>query len=296
MESNSKNSGLKAAVVILSLLLLASIGYIYKLTTDNTAKSTEIESLAIEKENLTNDLKARIAELDKMTEENTSLKQDIEEQKAEMTKLLKEIEQSKGDAASMARYKNEYFRLKREMESLVAENKLLKENNIKLTSSIDSTNVVLTDTRKFADTLLTQNDNLTKTVLKGQKLTVLNLNVVAVKERNSGKQIETDKARRADKLKIAFIIAENQIAEEGARKYYVQVIDSRNNVLGEKKTIAMGNDLSLTYSFLKNIEYHNKTVEVQEEISGDNFEAGNYFVNVFNEKGENVSKTSFVLR
>ena len=34
-SSESKNSGLKAAIVVLALLLLGSVGYIYKLTTDN---------------------------------------------------------------------------------------------------------------------------------------------------------------------------------------------------------------------------------------------------------------------
>lgn len=166
MESNPKNSGLKAAVVILSLLLLGSIGYIYKLSTDNSAQTTEIESLAVEKENLTNDLKAKIAELDAMAGENTALKEDIEEQKAEMTKLLEEVQKSKGDASAMARYKNEYFRLKREMDNLVAENKLLKEQNVALTSSLDSTSVELTNSRQFNDTLLSQNENLSKTVKK----------------------------------------------------------------------------------------------------------------------------------
>jgi KaiC/GvpD/RAD55 family RecA-like ATPase len=53
--------------------------------------------------------------------------------------------------------------------------------------------------------------------------------------RNSGKQIETDKASRADVLKISFTIAENQIAKSGDKVYYVQVIDSKNNVLRDRK-------------------------------------------------------------
>jgi hypothetical protein len=40
----------------------------------------------------------------------------------------------------------------------------------------------------------------------------------AYKVRNSGKQIETDKARR-DVLKISFTIAENQIAKSGDKVY-----------------------------------------------------------------------------
>lgn len=180
MENKQNNSGLKAAVVVLALLLLGSVGYIFKMSSDNKKQVTELTS---EKTTLANDLKAKIAEYDVLIAQDNALKEDFEAQKAEMSKLLEELEKSKGDAAAMARYKNEYFRLKREMDNLVAENKLLKEQNIALTSSLDSTNVVLDEAKKYTDTLLTQNDNLTKTVDKGSKLAVLNLNVLAVKEK-----------------------------------------------------------------------------------------------------------------
>lgn len=293
-EKKSNNSGLKAAVVILALLLLGSVGYIFKMSADNKKEVTE---LTTEKDKFANELRASIEELKSSKSENAEL--DAERQKLikENEELLAKVEKAEGDAAAMARYKNEYFRLKKEQDNLVAEIKLLKEQNVILTSNLDSTNVVLDEERKFKDTLLLQNDNLAKTVEKGSRLSVLNLNVQAVKERNSGKQIDTDKASRADKLKISFIIAENQIAKSGTRKYYVQVIDSKNNILGDKETIAIGGEgMSLTYSFITQVKYENKTVQVNEELSGNEFNAGTYFVNVFNEKGENVSKTSFNLR
>ena len=293
-EKKQNNSGLKAAVVILALLLLGSVGYIFKMTSDNKKEVTELTS---EKDKFANDLRANIEKLKASESENAEL--DAERQKLikENEALLAKVEKAEGDAAAMARYKNEYFRLKREQDNLVAEIKLLKEQNIALTSSLDSTNVVLDSERKFKDTLLVQNDNLAKTVEKGSKLSVLNLNVQAVKERSSGKQIDTDKASRADKLKVSFVIAENQIAKSGTRKYYVQVIDSKNNILGDKETIALGGEgMSLTYSFITQVKYENKSVQVNEELSGKDFQSGTYFVNVFNEKGENVSKTSFNLR
>jgi hypothetical protein len=92
------------------------------------------------------------------------------------------------------------------------------------------------------------------------------------------KQIETDKARRADVLKISFTIAENQIAKSGDKVYYVQV-DSKNNVLGDKKIIDFGAD-TLTYSFMTTVKYENKTVQVTENLPGKDFEKGTYFVNV----------------
>ena len=292
METNSNNSGLKAAVVVLSLLLLASIGYIYKLTSDTKTTVTELTS---EKDTLAEELKAKIAEYDLMLADNTALKDEIQAEQAKMVALLEQVEKSKGDAAAMAKYKVAYLKLKGEMDNLVAENKLLKEQNVTLTSSLDSTKVVLNDAKKFNDTLLVQNEGLTKTVEKGSKLAVLNLKVFAVKQKSSGKQIETDKAGRADKLKVSFLIAENQIAKTGNREYYVQIIDSKNNILGEKKTIPAG-DKTLTYSFISTVKYENKTVQVDEEVNGKDFAAGTYFVNVFDKNSELVSKTSFTLR
>ena len=292
MEHKSNNSGLKAAVVVLALLLLGSIAYIYKLSTDN--KET-VNALTTEKETLAEELKAKIAEYDVMIADNTALKEELQSEQAKMVELLEQVEKSKGDAAAMAKYKASYFKLKGEMDNLIAENKLLKEENVTLTSSLDSTKVVLDDAKKFNDTLLVQNEGLTKTVEKGSKLAVLNLKVLAVKERSSGKQIETDKAGRADKLKVSFLIAENQIAKTGNREYYVQIIDSKNNILGEKKTIPAG-DKTLTYSFISTVKYENKTVQVNEEVSGKDFAAGTYFVNVFDKNMELVSKTSFNLR
>lgn len=292
MENKSNNSGLKAAVVVLALLLLGSIGYIFKLNSD---KNEVVTTLTEEKDNLSNELKAKIAEYDAMIADNTALKEELQAEQAKMVELLEQVEKSKGDAAAMKKYKDQYFRLKREMDNLVAENKILKEQNVALTSSLDSTNVVLSDAKKFNDTLLTQNESLTKTVEKGSKLAVLNLKVLAVKQRSSGKQIETDKANRADVLKVSFLIAENQIAKTGAREYFVQIIDSKNNILGEKKTVPVG-DKTLTYSFLSTVKYENKTVQVNEDVSGKDFAKGTYFVNVFDKNAELVSKTSFELK
>ena len=74
----------------------------------------------------------------------------------------------------------------------------------------------------------------------------------------------------------------------------MQVIDSKNNVLGDKKTVTFG-DETLTYSFMSTVKYENKTVQVTEDLPGNNFEEGTYFVNVFDKK-EMVTKTSFTLK
>lgn len=291
MENQKSNSSLKAIIVVLSLLLLGSLGYMYKMSTDS--KTTE-NKLVSEKEKLSEELQASIAKYDEAIAENTSLSGELSAEREKLVQLKADLEKSKGDAAAMARFKNDYLRLKREMDNLMKENDALKKQNVVLTTQRDSTQVVLNDARKVNDTLVSKNDQLSKTVEKGSKLSVLNLQTTAVKQRNSGKQINTDKASRADVLKISFMIAENQIAKSGDKTYYIQVIDAKSNVLGDKKTEIFG-DKSLTYSFTKTVKYENQTVKVEQDLPVKDIESGTYFVNIF-DKGELVSKTSFSLR
>jgi len=294
-QSNSRNSGLKVVVVILALLLMGSLAYVYKLQQDKDAVDSSLSKTLTEKEKFQEELESKIAEYDIAIADNTALKGELEEEQAKIMELLEKIKKSDGSIAELSKFKTQYVKLKREMDNLIAENNVLKANNSKLTKNLDSTNVVLTNAKTANDTLVAKNENLSKTVEKAQRLSVLNLTTLAVKQKGSGKQINTDKASKANVLKIGFTIAENQVAKVGERTYYIQVIDSKNNVLGEKKTESFGATY-LPYSFQKTIKYENKTVQVQEDLSVKNISAGTYFVNVFDKKGELVSKSSFQLR
>ena len=211
-----------------------------------------------------------------------------------VVKLMSELKKSKGDVASLSKYKQQYNNLEQKMRNLMAEVEVLKKENQTLTTNLDSTKVILEDSKKYNQVLVGQNEELAKTVEKGSKLAITNLKTGAYKLRSSGKQIATEKASRTDMLKINFTIAENKIAKSGDKVYYVQVIDGKNNVLGDKATISFG-DTNLTYSFTTTVKYENKTVDVSEQLKGKGFAKGTYFVNVF-DKGELVSKTSFSLR
>ena len=288
---NSNNSGLKAIIAILSLLLIGSLIYMYKLTSDS--KQVE-EVLVNEKDAVLKDLAIAKDSLESAISSNTTLSDELVAERDRVQKLIADIEKSKGDAQAMAKYKEEALKLRGSIARLMKEVEVLKKENKTLVTKIDSTNVVLTDTRRVNDTLVSHNDYLAKTVERGSKLTVLNLQSTALKQRSSGKQVETDKASRADVLKISFMIAENQIAKSGDKTYYVQVIDSKNNVVGEKKTESFG-DKTLTYSFVATVKYENKTVKVEKDLPVTSVQAGTYFVNIF-DKSDLVSKTSFTLR
>lgn len=294
MENQKSNSNLKAVIAILTLLLVGSLVYIFKMTSDAKALQTELTTTKSEKESVLKDLEALKTRYDAAIAENTSMSDELIAEREKIVNLMAELKKSKGDLASMAKYKRQYFELEAKMKTLMQENEALKKDNAKLTVERDSTVTVLGEARKYNEVLVGQNEELSKTVEIAQKLTVSNLKTAAYKLKSSGKQVATDKARRADVLKISFTINENKVAKQGDKSYYVQVIDSKNNVLGDKKTESFGSN-SLTYSFISTVNYENKSVDVSQDLPGQNFEKGTYFVNVF-DKGELVSKSSFSLR
>lgn len=294
MENEKSNSSLKAIIMVLSILLLGSLFYIFKLTTDAKELQTEVTSTKTEKENVLKDLQELKATYDAAIAENTTMSDELIAEREKVVGLMAQLEKSKGDAASMAKYKQQFLALQTKMKSLMQEVEVLKKENKTLATNLDSTKVVLADSKNYNQVLVGQNEELSKTVEKGSKLSVLNLKTGSYKLKSSGKQIETDKASRVDILKISFTIAENSIAKSGDKTYYVQVIDSKNNVLGDKATTNFGSQ-SLTYSFTTTVKYENKTVQVSQDLPGKKFEKGTYFVNVF-DKAELVSKSSFTLR
>jgi uncharacterized protein (DUF3084 family) len=291
MENQKSNSSLKAVVAILAILLVGSLFYIYKISSKVDNFAGQLEKASTEKQSVMKDLEDLKATYDAAIAENSSMSEELIQERDKVVKLMDDLKKSNGD---LSKYKNQVQALQGNLKQLMKDNEALKTQNTKLTLSRDSTVVVLGQAQKFNEVLVGQNEDLSKTVEKGSKLSILNLQTAAYKLKSSGKEIATDKASRADVLKISFTIAENSIAKSGDKEYYIQVIDSKNNVLGESKTVDLG-EKTLVYSFISSVKYENKTVQVSQDLAGTDFNKGLYTVNVF-DKDVLVSSANFTLK
>ncbi len=291
MENQNNNSSLKSLIIVLSVLFALSLVYIYKLTTDVNTTEQKLTTTLSEKEQVLKDLNDLKTTYDTAIAENTSISDELIAERDKVVALMEKLKNSNGD---VAKFKKQYLALESKMKGLVAENETLKKDNTVLKVQRDSTIVVLDESKKTNKELTGQNEDLSKTVEKGSKLAIVNLKTAAFIVRSSGKEIATDKASRADILKVSFTIAENSIAKSGDRKYYVQVIDGKNNVMGERQTEKFA-DKSLTYSYIANVKYANKTLDIVQNIPSDKFEKGTFYVNVF-DNGQLVSNTTFTLK
>jgi hypothetical protein len=291
---NKSNNGLKVGLGIALVLFLATGFYTMNLYKEsNETKKTLNE----EKQLVMNDLNAMAKQYDEAIADNDITNKDLIEARDRIQGLIDSLRISETNVKSLWRYKSKYANLQKEMDVLLAQNDSLRIENSYLATSLDSTRVRLEESSVFRDSLLVQNTALAEVVENASILNTVDLKGFGVIERTSGKLIPTERARRADKIRVCFTVAKNPLVQKGDQELYVQVIDPNNNILGANQQVVFGNK-TLNYSVVSKFNYENSNLNVCEFVtaSGDNdFEKGRYIVNVFNQK-DLVSSSEFTMK
>lgn len=229
--------------------------------------------------------------------EKTALSQQLEIERKNIENLMEIINASKNPSQEQIQvYRRQMSDLKAALASKGIEVTILKSQNKNLLTEIESQNLVMYKQKAENDTLISKQKKLESTLKDASKLTLNNFKVIALREKNSGKELETDKAKSVKKLKISFLVNGNPVAKTGKKVYYIQVLDQKNTVLGENKLIEFGDDKALVYSFIVSLDYQGKATNVYGVLNSDEnpFEKGTYFVNFF-DKQEIMGSSSITL-
>jgi hypothetical protein len=288
-KPKKSNTVLIIVTAIILLISLTSVGYVYNKSI--LEKKIIEKKLDLEKKIILSNLRVVSDSLDLAIASNATLSGELIVEKFKVEHMITDIEKHKGDIDILFKYKEEAIRLRKKIILLIKEIKSLKIQNSIITTQKDSIKI---NFEKEKELLIASNYQLNKTIKKAEQLVILNLESKSLKENSSGKKIVVDKASKVNLINISFVIAENKIIKEQSKDYYIQIIDSQNNVMCEPKTKDFGVEI-LVYSYIANVFYQNKTIKISKNIPVTDIQAGTYFVNVF-DKAELVSKTSFVLK
>lgn len=229
--------------------------------------------------------------------EKNTMSRELELERKNVENLMQLIKVSQNPTAAQIKiYRNQLLDLKNSLDTRVQEIKKLKFQNKNLLTEIESQNVVMYQQKAENDTLVSKQKKLESTLKDASKLSLSNFKVVALREKSSGKELETTKSKSADKLKISFTINGNAVAKTGKKVYYIQVLDQKNTVLGDDKLIEFGNNKALVYSFIVASDFQGKSVNVYGILNANenHFKKGTYFVNYF-DKQEIMGSTSITL-
>ena len=229
--------------------------------------------------------------------EKTALSQQLAFEKKNVENLMEIIKASENPSVTQIQiYRKQLSDMQTALASKVAEIKNLKSQNKSLLTEIESQNVVMYKQKAENDTLILKQKKLESTIKDASKLVLNNFKVLALREKKSGKEQETDRAKSTNKFKISFSVNANAVAKTGKRVFYIQVLDQKNTVLGENKLIEFGNDKALVYSFIVAADFQGKSLNLYGILNSDEnpFKKGTYFVNFF-DKQEIMGTASITL-
>ena len=128
MEKQQNNSSLKAIIAVLAVLLVGSLVYIFKMSSDAEVVKSELTTTLTEKESVMKDLQTLKTTYDAAIAENTSMSEELIQERDKIVALMDELNQSKGD---VSKFKTQLSALQNKMKALMTENEGLKIANEK---------------------------------------------------------------------------------------------------------------------------------------------------------------------
>lgn len=292
-------------IEVLFVLLAGSIGYVVGSTSSSmNSNGSGIPPKVSEK------LAKEVDELKNLYDEKINEKavsyKELESQKETISKLVNDLETTKNDANALKKYKDEYQNLENKMKILVDEIIALngKKNAVTTKSSKNYSQKSVLANRANSKTTndLEKNNPIEKrTTLVTElpkkesfsKITVSNVKSLALNVQKD-KAVETNLASKSKEINVTFTLDENPTAKPEEKTYYIQIINSKNNVIGKHIT-EFFDDASLTYSIETKAKYNNKKLEVSENLSCTSFEKGTYYVFIF-DRNELVGSSTFTLK
>ena len=269
----------KILIIVLSFVVLGCLFYIYKMS-DRTKHL--IISLREEKSLILRDLEKSNFVLSEAIDDKTALNSKLVSEQLKVKKLMREIKNNNLTLSQIVELKKGASNVNERINALIKELNYYKKKADSTIVILDKQKGILDKQKSLNDTLTNYNKSLSKKLTEGSKLYYYDLDVKAYKLKSSGKKVETERSNKADILKVSFLIAENPLVKANNNTLFIQIIDSKNKVIGERKTKNFGNK-SLMYSLASTVKYKNKTIKIEEELPVANLEEGMFYVNIFDQ-------------
>ncbi len=299
--NNPKKSG-KFLIVILVILALAVIGlliWVFYMKSDMKVLMDEKEMQRVELQ----------GELDSLMYEHEQIK--VEYGTLSDSLFVKDsiIQANAGEIRKLLDTQWEYYKIKkklgllqkvsqgyvRQMDSLYTVNKALVEENEEIRGD-------LLDAREENEMIIRDKDILNEKVEQASILQIYNMNVVGVRDRGAGKEKDTDKASRVDKIKVCLTISENKIVEPGTKEIYVRIARPDKLILTKDRSdeyTFMYKGEKIQYSIKKLINYQNLSMDFclywAKSYPDKEVMKGTYHVEIFFEE-EVIGHTQFRLK
>ena len=288
-------------IVVLSVLVLSLSGFMLYDSLNNELSQAEIQEqfsdLKSDYEFIQKDLEVAVNDANFSNKEIIAQKKRIEtllkknnisqEELMEAKKIMRNISQT-----FIKNYQNKLIVLNNQVTTLDTEKQKLREENEKVTTEV----VVLKDKVTELDRKIESEKIISKKkdelINYASKLSLSNFILRSFKVRNSGKEVETDKASRIDRIKFSFDINENILSKDGQKVLYMLIKKPSGEIAtfsNKTSGVFNYNNRKMLYSDKTTLNYQ-KGQDQKLEFVWDNedFSRGDYIMEVYEQMPNNT--------
>ncbi len=290
MEETDKKPSNKLTIALFAII--AGISgfsyYMYDQSVQTEGKLNAEKAVMIEKLTKSKD------SISLVINDNSSIKSELLVQQQKISNLIEELKVSKSSLEELNQYKVEVARLRKQVVVLQNDKMELVQKYEALKNKQDSTMIVLESTTKSKNQLEELTVDMNRMVKKSARVTFASLKTETIAKSKSGGATFTDNSSKVNFVRLNFVAIGNKQTIPVEKEYYVQIIDPKNNVIGNKLSKKFG-PMVLDYSYSAKFSYVDTNLDVTSGLEMSKAEKGNYFVNVF-DKEQLVLKSSFTLK
>jgi peptidoglycan hydrolase CwlO-like protein len=303
-QEQKKSNTNKILVLIIALLTVFCGILVWQYIELNKAVKVEVAEkteVTEEKDALSLELENMLKEYDNLQSDNQTLQSEMDQQKEKIEQLIKEVEKHKGNTALMIKYKKETETLRKIMhnyvvtiDSLNTANQKLQHENMQVKGELSAQHTKYEELNKEKSTLAQKVEN-------ASILQTVGIHASGIQMKSNGKEVETNRAKKSEKIKVCFTLGENRIANKGPKDVYVRILSPEGKVLAE------GADDNFMFAFdgIKGLFSAKRTVEYQNEMitgcayfnvkEGETLPEGKYIADIYADKTK-IGTASFDLK
>ena len=272
----------------------------------NSSLKTDNEALEAEKEMQRLDFQAEVDSLMKVHNELKDNYGELSQQLAEKDSIIqadaveiKKLLDSQWDyylvkkkLAALQEISQHYVR---QMDSLYTVNRELVAENERIREEFQNE-------RRQNTNLTRQKEELTNMVNQAATLKLFNYSAQAVRFKGNGGETATDRASRAERIRIDFTVAANDIVQPGTKLFYVRIANPNRAIIskgtGDEYSFK-SNGETLQFTEKVRVNYDGKETAVRAYyVKPDAYEMmpGTYFIDVYEEGGKLIGQTAIDLK
>ncbi|GIV40865.1 MAG: hypothetical protein KatS3mg034_0175 [Vicingaceae bacterium] len=304
-SKNVKKSG--QPVWLILALLFAGLAIVEAWFLFNQNKQIQVVvsenvDLTREKEEVEAELKEMLQQYENLKTDNAQMQAQLEEQKQKIEELLKQAEKHKNDAYIIAKLKKETETLRRIMQGYVRTIDSLNTVNKKLKEEKEMVSQALEQEKSKSQMLEKTKEELSQKVTVASYLKAVNIKAFGVKVKNDNTGKELNRAKRIDKIRVCFTIAENKVTEPGTKYLYLRILTPDGKVLpyqNDESNLFTFNGVKGIFSDRKSINYQNEETEACLDWAKPNddyeFLPGEYVLEIYCD-GVDIGRTKLTLK